>query len=477
MALTQTDFINMKLAAEGELNRSDIVRGLIQNDVLSPQKVKMKEGEQYYIGEHDVLQKNFRQGIVSETTGEGQEEFCSFKNPNRSNHHNVNPFHRVLVEQKISYIAGREPSVSVDGATENPMLEQYEKHLSRICDEEFNDQLQDLIAESSNKGYGVLHIYYDERGKFQYTIIPSEEVILIYDTKYQRNLEEVIRYYDIAVIRNGRKHLRKRVEWWTKEDVTYYVETENDRYQLDYQVSYNPCPHWLEVNPMTHRTETHSWGRVPFVVLDNNRKQTTDLQCIKGLIDAYDLISSEGTNNFLDLVELYWVIEGYGGDTASAIARKLQINKANHVGIQIQKEGNSYYHPLEKMIYLRDDFEEFEAIHEVAHALEDIEGIWEDPQFRILLKDISQSHMVSDIIEDTETFVKPIYRIVDDRFISEYQGRMYIKNKGTLADGRINPDLLWEYFSEGYRCYFSHQDILMMRDPELYVYIDRMVQE
>ena len=58
---------------------------------------------------------------------------------------------------------------------------------------------------------------------------------------------------------------------------------------------------------------------------------TTDLEHIKGLIDAYDLLSSEGTNNFLDLVELYWVIAGYGGETANAIAKRLRINKAVHI--------------------------------------------------------------------------------------------------------------------------------------------------
>ena len=40
---------------------------------------------------------------------------------------------------------------------------------------------------------------------------------------------------------------------------------------------------------------------------------------------------SEGTNNLIDLVELYWVIQGYDGETASAIAKKLQINKAVHI--------------------------------------------------------------------------------------------------------------------------------------------------
>ena len=93
-------------------------------------------------------------------------------------------------------------------------------------------------------------------------------------------------------------------------------------------------PHWWSVTNLDgfdKKRQGHSWGRVPFLILKNNRNSTTDLEHIKGLIDAYDLISSEGTNNFLDLVELYWVIAGYGGETAHAIAKRLQINKAVHI--------------------------------------------------------------------------------------------------------------------------------------------------
>lgn len=36
------------------------------------------------------------------------------------------------------------------------------------------------------------------------------------------------------------------------------------------------------------------------------------------------MVASEGVNSMLDLVDLYWVIQGYGGDTASAIAKKIK---------------------------------------------------------------------------------------------------------------------------------------------------------
>lgn len=52
------------------------------------------------------------------------------------------------------------------------------------------------------------------------------------------------------------------------------------------------------------------------------------MQRIKGLQDAYNIISSASTNNQIDLVELYWIVQGYGGETAKAIQQKLQLNKA-----------------------------------------------------------------------------------------------------------------------------------------------------
>ena len=97
-------------------------------------------------------------------------------------------------------------------------------------------------------------------------------------------------------------------------------------------------------------------------MLENNCNRTTDLRPIKGLIDAYDYISSEGTNNFLDLVDLYWVIQGYGGETAGAIVRKLKINKAVNIsgsgdgsGIKAQQVNLPVNERIEFLKMLRRD--------------------------------------------------------------------------------------------------------------------------
>ena len=321
MFITEMELLKARLAAGKRLNESQMLKDILQEDYGSERKRRMEEGERYFCGEHDILQKDFRRSPVSETGQDGEENMRMFFNPNRSNHHCVNPFHHALVTQKAAYLVGREPTITVksgDKAFEEMLLER--------ADAYFNGVLQKWIIGAANKGVGYLHVYYDEDGELRYCIVPAEEIIAVYDEVYQQELKEVIRYYDIKVLDGGREKTKRRVEWWTAEGVTRYTEDSSGEFLQEETEG-----HWAVTEMLDgeeKETLQHGWGRVPFIPLRNNEKEMTDLQPVKGLIDAYDYISSEGTNNLLDMVDLYWVIQGYGGETASAVAKKLQVNKA-----------------------------------------------------------------------------------------------------------------------------------------------------
>lgn len=334
MFIPETELLKARLTAGKGLNESHILKELLREDGQSEKKKRMREGERYYQGEHDILQKDFRQSPISETgRTQGEESIRMFFNPNRSNHHCVNPFHHTLVSQKAAYLVGREPTVLVKDAGEDAGA--FERALETLTDADFNRMLYGWIVGAANKGVEYLHVYYDEDGAFRYCIVPAEEVLAIYDEVYQQELREVIRYYDIKVLENGKETTRRRVEWWTGEDVTYYTENSDGEFLKESQSA-----HWTVAEVIDGEecgVMPHGWGRPPFIPLRNNDKEMTDLQLVKGLIDAYDYISSEGTNNLLDLVNLYWVIQGYGGETAGAVAKKLQINKA----VQISDSGGS----------------------------------------------------------------------------------------------------------------------------------------
>lgn len=321
MFITEMELLKARLAAGRRLNDSHILKEILREDKNSERKKRMEEGERYYCGKHDSLQKDFRRSPISETGDNGEEQVQMFFNPNRSNHHCVHPFHHTLVAQKTAYLVGREPTLSVRNGDKA-----FAQLLTEMADEDFNSVLQNWLIGASNKGVEYLHVYYDAEGAFRYCIVPAEEIIAIYDEEYQQELREVIRYYEITVLDGGKETIRRRVEWWTAEEVSYFTENGDGEFLRE-----RKCGHWAVAELLDgEETEVrqHGWGRVPFIPLRNNEKELTDLELIKGLIDAYDYVSSEGTNNLLDLVDLYWVIQGYGGETAGAVAKKLQINKA-----------------------------------------------------------------------------------------------------------------------------------------------------
>ena len=175
MYISDLDHIKAKLTIEGKLNQSEIIK-LILNDFSIDAKTRFMEvGQRYYAGEHDILKHNFQQSQVYDSVpadesadGKEHDKISTVINKNNSNMHNVHPFHRLLVDQKVGYVVGKPPTVGVesDKTFETVLTE-------TTTDEDFPDMLDDWVKEAANKGIGWLHPYYDPDGSFHYDIVPQ----------------------------------------------------------------------------------------------------------------------------------------------------------------------------------------------------------------------------------------------------------------------------------------------------------------
>lgn len=133
------------------------------------------------------------------------------------------------------------------------------------------------------------------------------------------------------------------------------------------------------------------------------------------------------------------------------------------------------YDPRTQEILLCDHREKNALVHEYGHALERVQKIYDNPMFRKIMQKGLESLTLSDIIEDDETFSEPIYRIESDKFVSLYQGRLY-ESYGIYDGNQIMLDGMREYFAEGFRVYFEKPELLRLRDPDLYRYIEELVK-
>jgi len=195
---------------------------------------------------------------------------------------------------------------------------EYEDRLNLILGEEWDDTLTELAKNSSNKGSEWLHVYINEDGKFKFIILPAEEIIPVYDTSLQENLEAILRYYLVNV--NGKD--RVRVEWWTRETVTFYIEQDSGEFELDDTENPNPDYHFY------YNDIGYGWTKVPFIEFPNNQERNSDLKFYKELIDEYDLNISDLANNLAEVQEIITILKGYEGTDLAEFKENLRYYKA-----------------------------------------------------------------------------------------------------------------------------------------------------
>ncbi len=379
MLITETDLINMRISENAALTNAMILAELISAHETDPGRIKAIDADRYYKAEQDVKALDFQKSTVI-NSNDVEEEFT---NKNRSN---VRIQHRFLfnqVEQKIGYISGKEPTIAVDGAepsedgsTGNEEF-QFQTALTDTTDAKFRKVLLQWQRKTSLHGVSWLHEYKDAKGKLRQVIIGRDNFIPIYDTSYEQDLLEGIYYFPIEQRTGKDKNIIIKAQWWTAKDVTYWIQS-GDSYILDPDYPINPAPHYWAVKRVTgpdgvtqveKRRKSMSWDRIPFIEQANNADKLTDLEPIKDLIDAYDLVASKGTNNLMDFNEFYAMIQGFGGDTASAIVKKLEVNRAVSVNSQ---GGNIEMKQLDLQMAGRIDWlkELWKAIHVFGQAVD-----------------------------------------------------------------------------------------------------------
>lgn len=327
----------MKIMSDkAELDNSRF-NDLINSDIASPGKKHMAEGERYYKGKNDILQRKITYFV-------GNEEV---EDRTKSNIKVPHDFLSFLIKQKVNYAVGNPVAIS---SAKSELL----KAVNKTIGKKFKSLIPKLCKEASFRGLSWLHPFIKENGEFGYYVIPASEIIAVYDSTYQEELVYVIRYYTYQIVTGaGEKQMRYKLEWWDKEKVEYWTQDINKNWLLDPEMTPNPCYHWYSFNTTTpDDVRANSWGKVPFIPLHNNDEVATDLSPIKVLIDIYDLALSDFANNLDEIQELIWVLKNYAGEELAEFVRNLRYFKA----IKVEGDGDAHGETNEIPVEARDKF-------------------------------------------------------------------------------------------------------------------------
>ena len=315
---------------------SKLIKELITQFNMSDIKKKMLEGERYFRNQNDILKKDLKTYTVFDQKTGNKKKIV---NENKSDELLPHGFYPKQVNQKKAYVCGKPITITYNIFVEgdkNEATKKAEKKITNmvwnVLGTNFEKLIKNRLKEASNKGRAWLHPDYME-GKLVLKRIPSEECIPIYDNETQTYLTGFIHFYTIQDLTGDKPEDRIYVEYWDKQEVRYYIETKVGDTTIFLEDVTRPRPkcHWYREiydNALNNlkEVEKHSWGRVPFIEIENNEEKTTDLEPIKPLIDAYDLINSGFVNTIEDLKEIIWLINGYGAEDLLALIENLKVN-------------------------------------------------------------------------------------------------------------------------------------------------------
>jgi len=286
-----TEFVNGMINAGG-VSDEKIVADLIMNH----NNLSMIEGVRYYNNENDILRRKayrFDGGVKIED---------ETKQNRRLNHN----WHKLLVDQKTSYLLGKPIRISADDM-------ELTATINKNLGEGFDDVLCELSKGASNKGIEWLQLFINENGGFDFAVIPAEQVVPIWDTSLQKKLVGLIRYYEVKRVVGGSELV---IEWWTDNSVKHFVRDTSG--SVDFVKE--DC-HFYK------NGAGFGWGKVPFIPFKNNEEMISDLKFYKNLIDDYDLCVSDLSNNLAEVQEVVTVLKGYEGTDLREFSENLRYYK------------------------------------------------------------------------------------------------------------------------------------------------------
>lgn len=213
---------------------------------------------------------------------------------NKPNNKLVNDFYGKIIDNIIGYFLGKPIVVNI-------FDERIQEELDYIFkDNDIDDLFMEVGKECAIKGKSNILVYQDEESETKLVRVPAEEVIYIKD-----NNEEIlnaIRVYE----GQGIDGVIRYAEIYDREKITYYVEAEGKNrgestWMLDNSVGINPKPHIYE--------------RVPLIPVINNEEEMGDYEKVISLVDAYDKLLSDTSNEHEAYRNAYLMLKNLAIDT------------------------------------------------------------------------------------------------------------------------------------------------------------------
>lgn len=282
------------------------------------------------------------------------------KDANKPNNKLSNDFFGQIIDNTVGYFLGNPIILNYTEPTkEKPNVNPVDVgvDLSDIEDTVVQDALNDILAENDIddvfmewgkeamiKGLSHLLVYQNEESKSKIMRVSPEDAVLVYKNSSTKELQYFIRLYDIDT-----EDTDKTTHYAEVYDETGYdVFTCTDDGTKTGYSGYS----FLERVP-------HIYGRIPVATFYNNEEQMSDLERVETLVNDYDKVLSDVSNEFEAFRNAYLMLKNMvaGADSiqklkTEAILEVMENGDAKFLTKQIQTDAiENHLNRLEQKIY------------------------------------------------------------------------------------------------------------------------------
>lgn len=271
----------------------------LQRWLASPERLAMINGDRYYMGKHDILQRK-RTAI-----GENGDLIDL---PNLPNNKIVNNLYGKVVDQKCNYLLSK-PLTFESGN------DAYDLQLKNIFNNDFLRRLKNSGIDAINGGLSWIYPYYDDKGNFCFQSFRSYEILPFWKDAEHTELESALRYYHVKGWEGSQPKIIKKVEIFTAEGIERYV-LEGTKLIADVE---EPFGYYARIGE-----QGFTWDRIPLIAFKCNGREIPLLNKCKGLQDAYNAMISDFTNTMQeDCRNTILVIKNYDGQNLGEFRKNL----------------------------------------------------------------------------------------------------------------------------------------------------------
>lgn len=288
---------------KGMMTDEQLLAAIVKDWETSDKRKWMVIGERYYRTKMDIEKK--QQDITW-----------------RSNQKLAHDFVKKLVNQKVGYLLSKEPTI----AAEN---EDYRKIMQDMFDKRLLKTIKNLGKEAINKGVAFLYVYIDEKGELSFKKIPSEQIIPFWKDNDHEEIVSFIRVYEEVVYTNTQKQKQKKVEYHHPKGIKYYV-MQADSLIPDVLAGVETNYHF------TINEKPYLWERMPLIAFKYNEEEQPLIDCIKSLIDDYNLQASVNADLLADIPNFIYKLVNYGGVDLQEFLNDLNRYRA----VKLDENGN-----------------------------------------------------------------------------------------------------------------------------------------